>query len=205
MKPLVVCVVFQYNQAISCHQYSLSLTRAFTILVIFPTHYVYHPPLPLLRTTEFDEFLAERMRILADAAALKHLAKAFLHPELPVITTDPTACGPLLLRSLLGPRPSIVRRGRGAGSHSGGCQGPQGACRDVRSSRDWSHVPTDLARLRQVTSTVTRAPEQESRTRNPRSRLKSLPTAKALKDRAVMYVHPEIGVITDAIPGPLLL
>jgi hypothetical protein len=35
----------------------------------------------------------ERARILADAAALKKLATDYLHPELPVVTSDPTACG----------------------------------------------------------------------------------------------------------------
>jgi hypothetical protein len=35
----------------------------------------------------------ERARILQDAANLKQLAVDYLHPELPVVTTDPTACG----------------------------------------------------------------------------------------------------------------
>eukprot|EP00986_Skeletonema_menzelii_P018737 scaffold26692_cov134-Skeletonema_menzelii.AAC.1 len=42
---------------------------------------------------EFDEFLAERRRILGDARALKSLAVAFLHPEAPVNTTDGAAFG----------------------------------------------------------------------------------------------------------------
>lgn len=39
------------------------------------------------------EDLDERDRILADAKALKQTAVHFLHPELPVVTTDGTACG----------------------------------------------------------------------------------------------------------------
>eukprot|EP00526_Cylindrotheca_closterium_P007270 CAMPEP_0113615026 /NCGR_PEP_ID=MMETSP0017_2-20120614/7482_1 /TAXON_ID=2856 /ORGANISM="Cylindrotheca closterium" /LENGTH=695 /DNA_ID=CAMNT_0000524237 /DNA_START=86 /DNA_END=2170 /DNA_ORIENTATION=- /assembly_acc=CAM_ASM_000147 len=35
----------------------------------------------------------ERAQILQDAAALKQLAVDYLHPELPVVTTDPNACG----------------------------------------------------------------------------------------------------------------
>ena len=45
-----------------------------------------------MKTAEFDEFLAERLRILADAKALKEMARAFLHPEEPVVTSDSTAC-----------------------------------------------------------------------------------------------------------------
>ena len=39
----------------------------------------------------FKEFI-ERLRILEDAKQLKVLAKMFLHPELPVVTSDPSAC-----------------------------------------------------------------------------------------------------------------
>ncbi|KAL3937591.1 MAG: hypothetical protein SGBAC_007331 [Bacillariaceae sp.] len=35
----------------------------------------------------------ERAQILADAAALKKLAVDYMHPELPVVTSDPAACG----------------------------------------------------------------------------------------------------------------
>ena len=45
----------------------------------------------LLLHPEFDEFLAERLRILADAKALKEMARAYLHPEEPVVTSDATA------------------------------------------------------------------------------------------------------------------
>ena len=41
---------------------------------------------------EFDEYLAERLRILADAQALKEMARAYLHPEEPVAVSDPAAC-----------------------------------------------------------------------------------------------------------------
>ena len=47
----------------------------------------------LVGDAELDEGLAERLRILADARALKNLATAFLHPENPVVTTDGDACG----------------------------------------------------------------------------------------------------------------
>ena len=40
---------------------------------------------------EFDEYLAERLRILADAQALKEMARAYLHPEEPVAASDPAA------------------------------------------------------------------------------------------------------------------
>jgi hypothetical protein len=38
-----------------------------------------------------EEETAERLRILEDAQNLKALAVAYLHPELPVVTSDPTA------------------------------------------------------------------------------------------------------------------
>merc|ERR1711935_1159910 len=43
--------------------------------------------------TESCDEAEERAQILADAAALKKLALDYLHPELPVVTSDPTACG----------------------------------------------------------------------------------------------------------------
>ena len=49
-----------------------------------------HPSVAFL-STDFDEFLAERRQILSDARALRHLAIAFLHPELPVVTSDAAA------------------------------------------------------------------------------------------------------------------
>jgi len=42
---------------------------------------------------EVDEFFAERKRILADAKNLKKLAIDYLHPELPVVVTEPNMFG----------------------------------------------------------------------------------------------------------------
>jgi len=42
---------------------------------------------------ELDEFIAERKRILADSNALKKLAIDYLHPEQPVVVTEPTVFG----------------------------------------------------------------------------------------------------------------
>jgi len=42
---------------------------------------------------EQDEFAKERVRVFAEAAALKKAAMDFMHPEVGVITTDATACG----------------------------------------------------------------------------------------------------------------
>jgi hypothetical protein len=41
---------------------------------------------------ETAEYAEERRMALADAAALKKLAVDYLHPELGVVTSDPTAC-----------------------------------------------------------------------------------------------------------------
>jgi len=42
---------------------------------------------------EDEEYEQERAEALADARSLKQLAVDYLHPELPVVTSDPTACG----------------------------------------------------------------------------------------------------------------
>lgn len=42
---------------------------------------------------EDAEDASERARVLADAKALKQAAVVYMHPELPVVTTDPTATG----------------------------------------------------------------------------------------------------------------
>lgn len=69
-----------------------------------------HPELPVVTSDRFctgrnffsrfsavpkeeEEESAERTHILEDAAALKACAIHFLHPEIPIKTTDPTACG----------------------------------------------------------------------------------------------------------------
>ena len=57
---------------------------------VFGRNYFTRPSAP---ETENDEMAEERARILADAAALKQKALDYLHPELPVITSDPTAFG----------------------------------------------------------------------------------------------------------------
>jgi len=69
-----------------------------------------HPELPVVTTDPFacgrnyfdrpsavqpdsSEDADERAHILADMKAMKKLAVDYLHPELPVVTTDPFACG----------------------------------------------------------------------------------------------------------------
>jgi hypothetical protein len=48
---------------------------------------------PSAAEQESPEDAEERARILADARTLKQSAVDFLHPELPVVISDPTACG----------------------------------------------------------------------------------------------------------------
>lgn len=69
-----------------------------------------HPELPVKTTdstavgrnyfsrssaVEYDdaEYIEERQRILDDMRALKKLAVDYMHPEFPVVTSDPSACG----------------------------------------------------------------------------------------------------------------
>ena len=99
-----------------------------------------HPSVAFL-STDFDEFLAERRQILSDARALRHLAIAFLHPELPVVTSDAAA---------------------------------RARCYFNRAS----------------------AFEQES-VEESEERAQILADSAALKERAIMYAHPELPVVTS--------
>jgi hypothetical protein len=90
---------------------------------------------------ETAEYAEERRMALADAAALKKLAVDYLHPELGVVTSDPTACS---------------------------------RCYFDRAS----------------------APEQET-VEYAEERRMALADAAAFKKLAVDYMHPELGVVTS--------
>jgi adenosyl cobinamide kinase/adenosyl cobinamide phosphate guanylyltransferase len=48
---------------------------------------------PFAPDQETEEFVEERLQILADSKALKEQATSFAHPEVPVVTTDPFSYG----------------------------------------------------------------------------------------------------------------
>ena len=144
---------------------------------------------------EFDEFLAERLRILADAKALKEMARAYLHPEEPVVTSDSTACARCYFD-----RASAIEQ------------------ESVEESEERARILADAAALKEravwhahpeepvVTSDATAtarcyfdrasAIEQES-VEESEYRAAVLADAAALKERAVWHAHPELPVVTS--------
>jgi len=142
---------------------------------------------------EFDEYLAERMRILADAAALKRLAVAFLHPELPVVTTDPTACARCFFDRYSAPERLSYDE----------AEEQARILEDSKLLKDCA-VMYAHPELPVVTSDPTAtarnyyerasAPEQLSY-EEAEEQAHILADAKALEERAVMYAHPELPVV----------
>jgi hypothetical protein len=144
---------------------------------------------------DFDEFLAERRQILSDARALRHLAIAFLHPELPVVTSDAAARARCYFN-----RASAFEQ------------------ESVEESEVRTQILADAAALKMhaimyahpelpvVTSDATAtarcyfdrasAFEQES-VEESEERAQILADSAALKERAIMYAHPELPVITS--------
>jgi hypothetical protein len=144
---------------------------------------------------DFDEFLAERRQILSDARALRHLAIAFLHPELPVVTSDAAARARCYFN-----RASAFEQ------------------ESVEESEVRTQILADAAALKMhaimyahpelpvVTSDATStarcyfdrasAFEQES-VEESEERAQILADSAALKERAIMYAHPELPVVTS--------
>ena len=52
------------------------------------TNYFDHPYAPIVS----DAVAEKSIRILEEANELKHMAVDYMHPEVPVVTTDPLAC-----------------------------------------------------------------------------------------------------------------
>eukprot|EP00581_Thalassiosira_minuscula_P031171 CAMPEP_0183784854 /NCGR_PEP_ID=MMETSP0739-20130205/66203_1 /TAXON_ID=385413 /ORGANISM="Thalassiosira miniscula, Strain CCMP1093" /LENGTH=540 /DNA_ID=CAMNT_0026028843 /DNA_START=35 /DNA_END=1658 /DNA_ORIENTATION=- len=141
---------------------------------------------------ELDEGLAERLRILADARALKTLAVAFLHPEKPVEVTDGAAFGRNYFE-----RPSAPER-----------KTDEDADKEADILVDMLELKKAAAAYLHPEVGVTEsAPENFGRNYFNRAsahevedveeaeeRARVLAEAAALKKSAVDYMHPEIGV-----------
>ena len=141
---------------------------------------------------ELDEGLAERLRILADARALKNLAVAFLHPEMPVMVSDPTVYG----RNYFG-RPSAIEQMTDEEADE-----EVDILEDARALKmaavAYLHPEigvsfTDGACFGRNYFNRPSAPEVES-VEEANERARVLAEAAALKKLAVDYMHPEIGV-----------
>jgi len=141
---------------------------------------------------ELDEGLAERLRILADARALKTLAAAFLHPEEPVKVADSAVYGRNYFE-----RPSAPKR-----------KTDEDADEEVDILEDARMLKLAAAAYLHPEVGVTdaapelfgrnyferpSAPEVES-VEEAEERARVLADAVALKRSAVDYMHPEVGV-----------
>jgi len=141
---------------------------------------------------ELDEGLAERLRILADARALKNFATAFLHPENPVVTTDGAACG----RNYFS-RPSAPSQMDDEDADEI-AEILEDALKLKKAARAYLHpedpvVNEDAAVFGRNYFNRGSAPEVES-LEEANERAQILADALALKKAAVDYMHPEIGV-----------
>eukprot|EP01083_Nonionella_stella_P065078 170233_1 len=140
---------------------------------------------------ELDEGLEERLRILADARALKTLAVAFLHPEKPVAVTDGAVYGRNYFE-----RPSAPERKTDEDADE-----EADILEDMmelkKAARAYLHPedPVEFAPECFGRNWFGRpsAPEVED-VEDAKENARVLADAKALKKSAVDYMHPEVGV-----------
>jgi hypothetical protein len=158
---------------------------------VFGRNYFTRPSAPEQEDIEDEE---EHEEILAEMAALKKLAVDYLHPEMPVVTTDPTVFGRNYFT-----RPSAPEQ-----------EDPEDA--DARAqvmaetmafkklAVDYLHpemsvTTTDPTVFGRNYFTRPSAPEQED-LENDEELVQILADAASLKKFAVDYAHPELPVIT---------
>jgi len=148
---------------------------------------------PSAVTEEEWEEAEERARIIEEAKSLKKLAVDYLHPELPVVTTDPTATARCYYD-----RPSAV-----TGEEWEEAEERARVLADAKVLKklavDYLHPelpvatePTAFARnYFGRPSAVVSDPEEEA------ERESILAEARVLKKQAVAFMHPEFPVTTD--------
>jgi hypothetical protein len=170
-----------------------------------------HPEVPVVTTDPFAcgrnyfsrysapeqesfEESEERARVLADAKALHQLAEDYAHPERPVVTTDPFACGRNYFSRYSAPEQEEYEEA-------------EERARILADAKALQHLAEDFAHpeLPVVTSDSTAygrnyfsrasAPEQED-PQEAEERNLVLEEAKMLQKLAVDYLHPELPVVT---------
>jgi len=136
----------------------------------------------------------ERARVLSEAAALKRSAVDYMHPERPVVTSDPTACG----RNYFD-RPSAVLQED--------WEEAEERVRVLAEAKSLKQLAVDYQHpeLPVVTSDPTACGRNyfdrpsavlEEEWEEAEERARILAEAKALKQVAVDYLHPELPVFT---------
>eukprot|EP00563_Minutocellus_polymorphus_P021218 CAMPEP_0197733570 /NCGR_PEP_ID=MMETSP1434-20131217/43970_1 /TAXON_ID=265543 /ORGANISM="Minutocellus polymorphus, Strain CCMP3303" /LENGTH=323 /DNA_ID=CAMNT_0043320945 /DNA_START=54 /DNA_END=1025 /DNA_ORIENTATION=- len=144
---------------------------------------------------EFDEYVAERLRILADAHALKEMARAYLHPEEPVVAPDPTACARCYFDRASAPEQESVEEAEDRATVLADAQA-------LKEQAVWHAHPELPVATTDATATArcyfdrASAPEQES-LEEAEYRAAVLADALALKEQAVMYAHSELPVVSS--------
>jgi len=144
---------------------------------------------------ETVEETEERAQILADSAALKKSAVDYLHPELPVVTSDATACGRNYFSRASAPKQESVEDSEER------AQILAEAASLKKLATDHMHpelpvIISDSAACGRNYFTRPSAPEQES-VEEAEEHAQILADAMALKKLAVDYLHPELSVATS--------
>ena len=144
---------------------------------------------------ENAEEAEERVRILEEAKQLKKLAVDYMHPEVPVVTTDSTACGRNYFSRASAPdvesMEEVNERARVL----------EEAKQLKKLAVDYMHpeikvVTTDPAACGRNYFSRASAPEQES-VEDADEYARILADAEQLKKLAVDYMHPEVSVVTS--------
>jgi predicted Rdx family selenoprotein len=143
---------------------------------------------------EGEEAAQERELVLADMKHLKRLAVDYLHPEMPVGTSDPFACG----------RNYFARPSADEYEDEDHMDDRDEILEDMKQLKqlavDYLHPerPVEIDPLASSHCYFNRpsAPEQESRD-EASERNQVLADARALKQLAVDYLHPERPVVTS--------
>ena len=170
-----------------------------------------HPELPVVTTDSFacgrnyfsrpsapeyedEEEAEERARILADCAVLKQKAVDYMHPELPVVTTDPYACGRNYFTRYSAPEQEDVDEAEERARLLADCQALK------QKAVDYMHpelpvVSTDPFACGRNYFSRPSAPQQEDE-EDAEERARILADCQALKQKAVDYMHPELPVVT---------
>ncbi len=153
--------------------------------------YFDRPSAPEQDSLEEEEY---RQQVLADAAALKKLAIDYAHPEIGVVTSDATATARCYFDRPSAPEQESLEE-----------EYRQQILADATALKklavDYAHpelgvVTSDPTATARCYFDRASAPEQEDE-EEARYRQQVLADAKALKELAVDYAHPELGVVTS--------
>mmetsp|Transcript_1782 Transcript_1782/g.3435 ORF Transcript_1782/g.3435 Transcript_1782/m.3435 type:complete len:709 (+) Transcript_1782:66-2192(+) len=146
-----------------------------------------------LEQESFEE-AEERDRVLTDCQALKQQAVAFMHPELPVVTTDPFACGRNYFSRPSAPGQEDVNDAEERALILAEAKTLKQAAVDYMHP-ELPVVTTDPFACGRNYFSRASAPDQED-WEEAEERARIIAEAKALKQAAVDYLHPEFPVVT---------